>query len=128
MAWIETASGIALPTPALDSGKVTISTIVDGGRNVEGNFIGSVIGDDKLKVECKFHVLYPDQMQNLLQIFDRQQGGHFVNTFRVFDPRINDFVYMDMYVGDRSGTPYMVSPKTLQPSFWRNVQANLIQV
>lgn len=128
MAWIETASGITLPTPALESGKVTISTLVDGGRNSEGKFIGSVIGDDKLKVECKFNVLTPDQMQNLLQIFDRQQGGHFVNTFRVFDPRVNDFVYMDMYVGDRSGTPYMVSNRTMQPSFWRNVQANLIQV
>lgn len=128
MAWIETADGIVLPTPALESGKITISTLVDGGRNSEGNFIGSVIGDDKLKIECKFNVLDPNQMQRLLQIFDRSQGGHFVNTFRVFDPRVNDFVYMDMYVGDRSGTPYMVSKKTMQPSFWRNVQANLIQV
>ena len=128
MSWIETSSGIALPTPALESGKVTISTLVDGGRNSEGMFIGSVIGDDKLKVECKFNVLDPEQMQTLLQIFDRNQGGHFINTFRVFDPRVNDFVYLDMYVGDRSGTPYMVNKKTMQPSFWRNVQANLIQV
>lgn len=128
MAWIETADGIALPTPALESGKITISTLVDGGRNSSGDFIGSVIGNDKLKIECKFNVLDPNQMQRLLQIFDRSQGGHFVNTFRVFDPRVNDFVYMDMYVGDRTGTPYMVSKKTMQPSFWRNVQANLIQV
>lgn len=128
MSWIETASGIALPIPALESGKVTISTLVDGGRNSEGMFIGSVIGDDKLKVECKFNVLDPEQMQSLLQIFDRNQGGHFINTFKVFDPRVNDFVYLDMYVGDRSGTPYMVNKKTMQPSFWRNVQANLIQV
>lgn len=128
MAWIETQSGIALPSPALDSGTVTISTIVDGGRNTEGNFIGSVIGDDKLKVECKFNVLSPQEMMNLLQIFDRNNGGSFINTFRVFDPRVNDFVYLDMYVGDRSGTPYMVSPQTMTPKFWRNVQANLIQV
>ena len=128
MAWIETADGIGLPTPALESGKITISTLVDGGRNSGGDFIGSVIGNDKLKIECKFNVLDPNQMQRLLQIFDRSQGGHFVNTFRVFDPRVNDFVYMDMYVGDRTGTPYMVSKKTMQPSFWRNVQANLIQV
>ena len=33
MAWIETDGGIALPVPALDSGKVSISTLVDGGRN-----------------------------------------------------------------------------------------------
>jgi hypothetical protein len=128
VAWIETASGVALPAPALESGRVTIATIVDSGRNSYGNFIGSVVGDDKLKVDMNFSVLYPEQMANLLKIFDRPQGGHFINRFRVFDPRINDFTYMDMYVGDRSGTPYMVNKQTMKPAFWRNVQANLIQV
>lgn len=128
MAWIETASGIELPTPAFGSGKTIISTIVDGGRNTEGNFIGSVVGDDKLKIECTFSALTPEEMRNLLRIFDRKQGGRFVNTFRVFDPRVNDFVYMEMYVGDRSGTPYLIDPNTMRPSFWTNVQANLIQV
>jgi hypothetical protein len=128
MAWIQTATGIALPAPALDSGKVTISTVVDGGRNTEGNFVGAVVGDDKLKIECSFNVLKPTEMMNLLKIFDRKQGGRFVNTFRVFDPRVNDFVYLDMYVGDRSGTPYLVNPNTMRPSFWKDVQANLIQV
>ena len=128
MAWIETRSGIALPAPAFGSGKVTISTIVDGGRNTEGNFIGSVVGDDKLKVECTFPALRPEEMKKLLRIFDRKQGGRFINTFRVFDPRVNGFVLMDMYVGDRSGTPYLVNPNTMRPSYWRDVQANLIQV
>lgn len=128
MAWIETAGGIELPCPAIESGRVSISTLVDGGRNVDGNFIGSVIGEDKLKIECKYNVLSPDQMMNLLKIFDRKQGGRFINTFRVYDPRVKDFVYIKMYVGDRSGTPYMVSPQTMQPRFWKDVQANLIQV
>lgn len=128
MAWVETASGIALPTPALGSGTVTISTIVDSGRNTNGTFLGSVVGDDKLKVECKFAALSPEQMQNLLKIFDRKQGGSFVNTFRVFDPRVNGFVYLDMYVGDRSGSPYMVNSETMRPRFWKDVQANLIEI
>lgn len=128
MAWIETSGGIALPAPAYESGKVTISTIVDGGRNAEGNFIGSVVGDDKLKVECRFPVLKPDEMKRLLNIFNREKGGKFVQTFRVFDPRENDFVYLEMYVGDRSGTPIKVNPNTMRPEFWKDVQANLIQV
>lgn len=128
MAWIETDGGIALPSPALDSGKITISTLVDGGRNQNGNFIGQVIGNDKLKVEMKFNVLSPTEMKNLLAIFDRSQGGSFVNRFRVFDPRINGFTYLTMYVGDRSGVPYKVNPQTMTPSFWRDVSANLIQV
>lgn len=128
MAWIETAGGIALPAPAFGSGKVTISTMVDGGRNTNGDFIGSVVGDDKLKIECSFAALKPTEMMNLLKIFDRKQGGRFVNTFRVFDPRVNGFIYLDMYVGDRSGTPYLVDPNTMRPSFWKDVQANLIQI
>ena len=128
MAWIETADGIAVPPPALGSGTVTISSAVDGARNGNGDFIGQIIGDDKFKIECSFQLLYPEEMMNLLKIFDRKRGGKFINTFRVFDPRVNDFVYMDMYVGDRSGTPYLVNPQTMRPSFWRDVKANLIQV
>lgn len=128
MAWIQTDNGIALPTPDMGSGKVSISTLVDGGRNQNGNFIGQVIGNDKLKIEMTFSVLSPQEMRNFLKLFDRAQGGSFVNRFRVFDPRINDFTYLTMYVGDRSSTPYMVNPRTLQPTFWRDVSANLIQV
>lgn len=128
MAWIETSNGVALPPPAMGSGTVTISTIVDGGRNTNGDFIGSVVGGDKLKVNMSFKVLTNDQIMTLLRIFDREQGGRFVNRFRVFDPRINDFRWLDMYVGDRSGTPYMVNPDTMKPSFWTDIQANLIQI
>lgn len=128
MAWIETINGIALPAPALGSGSITISTIVDGERNGNGEFIGQVVGEDKLKIACQFAALRPDEMMTLLKIFDRQQGGSFVNTFRVFDPRKNDFVYMEMYIGDRTGTPYIVNPLTMRPAFWNDVQANLIQV
>lgn len=76
----------------------------------------------------KFPVLYPQEMMNFLKLFDRSQDGSFVNRFRVFDPRINNYTYLTMYVGDRSGIPYMVNPQTLRPSFWKDVTANLIQV
>ncbi len=125
MAWIETASGIAMPAPELGSGGITISTIVDGGRNANGDFIGSVVGGDKLKIELNFEMLTPAQMRQLLAIFDRNQGGKFVNRFRVYDPRVQDFVMMDMYVGDRSGIP-LVMQNT--PLAWRQVKANLIQI
>ena len=128
MAWIETADGIAVPPPALGSGTVTISSAVDGARNGNGDFIGQIIGDDKFKIECSFQLLYPEEMMNLLKIFDRMRGGKFINTFRVFDPRVNDFVYMDMYVGDRSGTPVRIDAARWLPGAWKSVKANLIQV
>jgi len=61
-------------------------------------------------------------------IWDRNQGGAFVNKFLVFDPRVNDFVVKTMYVGDRSGTPYSCNPVTMRPNFWVDIQANLIEV
>ncbi len=126
--WIETSNGIELPAPELGSGGTTISTFVDGGRNTNGDFIGAVVGEDKLKIECNFRMLSPEEMMRLLGIFDRSRGGHFVNTFKVFDPRVNDFRLLRMYVGDRSGTPYNVNKYTLRPEYWDNVTANLIQV
>lgn len=128
MAWVETAGGIALPAPEWGSSGVAISTMVDGARNTYGDFVGSVVGDDKLKIDMSFPQLSNEQMAQFLRIFDRRQGGRFINRFRVFDPRVNGFVYLDMYVGDRTGVPYLVDKRTMRPAFWSDVQANLIQI
>ncbi len=126
MAWIETDSGVVLPAPEMGSGGITIATVVDGGRNANGDFIGSVVGEDKLKIEMNFEMLSPQQMQQLLAVFDRRQGGSFVNRFRVFDPRVQDFVWMNMYVGDRTGVPLVLEHGV--PAAWSQVKANLIQI
>lgn len=128
MAYIQTKEGIVLPAPAFGSGGITIATNVDGGRNESGNFIGQVVGDDKLKIECSFAYMEPVAFQNFLKIWDRNQGGKFVNEFVVFDPRINDFRTLRMYVGDRSGRPYLVNKITSRPTFWVDIKANLIEV
>ena len=125
--YIETLGGLPI-IPAHDSGKFIIATNVDAARNENGDFIGQVVGNDKLKIECSFKYLKPEQLQELLMIWDRNQGGAFVNKFKVFDPRVNDFVIKTMYVGDRSGTPYSCNPVTMKPNFWVDIQCNLIEV
>ena len=125
--YIETLGGIPI-VPAFGSGAFTISTNVDGARNESGNFIGQVVGDDKFKVECSFRHMTPEKLAELLAIWDRKQGGSFVNDFLVFDPRVNDFVVKTMYVGDRSGRPYSVNPTTMRPDFWVDIKANLVEV
>lgn len=125
--YIETLGGLPI-IPAHDSGKFIIATNVDAARNENGDFIGQVVGNDKLKIECSFKYLKPEQLQELLMIWDRNQGGAFVNKFKVFDPRVNDFVVKTMYVGDRSGTPYSCNPVTMKPNFWVDIQCNLIEV
>jgi hypothetical protein len=103
--------------------------MVNAGRNAQGNFIGQVIGNDKLKVELNWSVLTPQQFSDLLKIFDRSQGGRFVNTFTVYDPRTMTYRNLPMYVGDRAGQPIMVSnPGVGHPKYWVDIQANLIEV
>lgn len=126
--WIQTKSGVVLPPPALGSSKISISTLVDGGRNTNGKFVGSVIGDDKLKIDLQWDVLTPEQFMSLLNVFDRKKGGRYVNDFLVYDPRYNALRTITMYVGDRSGTPYLVDENTLRPRWVKDVSANLIEV
>lgn len=129
MAWVRTAGGIEIPEPAMGSGKITLSTLVNAGRNANGQFIGQVIGNDKFKIEMNWSILTPEQFRTILQVFDRGQSGKFVNDFVVYDPRIMDYRTITMYVGDRTGTPIMVeNPGTGHPRYWQDVQANLIEV
>lgn len=124
---VSTSRGVSLPCPAVGTGGVTISSLVDGGRNANGNFLGTVIGDDKLRYDISFASLNQKEFMQFLAIFDRKQGGGYVQPFWVFDPRINDFVKLDMYIGDRSGRPLMLDGN-FQPTRWMDASATLIQV
>lgn len=126
--WIQTTDGVVLPCPAYGSSGISISTLVDSGRNVNGKFIGSVIGDDKLKIEMSWKYLTCEQFKSLLLLFDRKKGGKFVQTFEVFDPRENDWVVKEMYVGDRKGRPLLLDEVTGKPTGWLDISANLIEV
>ncbi len=129
MAWVTTSGGIAIPEPGYGSGTVTLSTLVNAGRNANGKFVGQVIGADKMKVEMSWEVLSAAQLQTILRVFDRTQGGAFVNDFVVYDPRQMAYVSKKMYVGDRSGTPIMVSdPGTGDPKYWTGIKVDLIEV
>lgn len=126
--WIQTENGIELPCPLYGSSGISISTIVDGGRNALGRFVGSVIGDDKLSIDLEFTDLTPEQMRTFLNLFDRSARGQFVNRFKVFDPRLNDWVMKEMYVGDRSGRPLLLDPNSGKPLYWCDVKTKLVEV
>jgi len=127
MSWVTTSGGVEIPEPSFGSGTVTFSTLVNAGRNANGKFVGQVIGGDKMKVEMSWEVLTPEQFATILQVFDRNQGGKFVNTFTVYDPRTGTYVSKKMYVGDRSGTPIMVKTDG-HPTYWTGIKVDLIEV
>ena len=115
------------PAIGYDSGNITIATTVDGGRNINNNFIGQVLGDPKYKYGINFKALSPADMKELLRRLDHTKGGSFVNDFYVHDPASGGIVRKTMYVGDRTGKPFRVHPGG-QPELWLNVVANLIEV
>lgn len=121
-------NGVAIPAPSYGSGGFSLSTLVDGGRNMEGNFIGSVIGDDKLKIEITFPAMTTSELSRFLSIFDRRQGGSFTNWFNVYDPALGRRRDALMYVGDRSGRPFRLDRITSNPEMFLDVKANLIEV
>ena len=119
---------MVIPAPAYGSGGFTLSTLVDGGRNQNGQFIGQVIGDDKLKIDITFAALRPAELQRFLALFDRRQGGSFTNWFTVLDPALGAYRQALMYVGDRSGHPIMVDKISGVPRHYLDIKANLIEV
>lgn len=126
--WIQHPSGITIPQPAYGSGLITLATLVDGGRNQNGKFIGQVIGDDKLKVEITFAALKPEEVKIFLSLFDRRVGGKFAQTFTVYDPVLMDYRDCLMYVGDRTMRPFNLNVLTGHPEWFLNIKANLIEV
>lgn len=117
------------PTPKMDSGGIEIATNVDGGRNAAGNFIGQTVGADKIKLNLEYPPLTDDEFNTLLTFFDRSQGGKFVVWVKFYDPRTQNKVIKEMYVGDRAGNPFRIGDTSSGvPTHWLNVKANLIEV
>ena len=129
MAWIETHNGIPLPCPQLGSSGISIASALEGGRNAENTFIGSVIGEDKLQYELSFSYLSPEEFKSLLNLFDRKKGGRLTQLFRIFDPRENEFRLAEMYIGDRGGRPLGLDEANgYKPTGWCDIKITLIEV
>lgn len=117
-----------LPDPAEDGVTYEIQTIVDDARNAQGTFIGSPIGQDKIKLNVSYPPLTDEQLNDILSIFDRENGGSYKVYVNFYDPRVRQRVTRYMYVGDRSFQPVMVKEPTYgEPTYWTNVQCNLIE-
>ena len=117
---------VDLPDPDFGSGTFEISTQVSDGRNAKGNFVGKVIGSDKIALELKWSVLSPSKVATLLSYFNKNDGGHFIHSFRYYDPRENGWAIKKMYVSNRSGTPIMV--KNASPKWITDVSISLVEV
>lgn len=116
-----TVAGMALPWPDYSSGLQTISTLVDGGRNGDGVFVGQRIGRDQSKVELQWSCLDAATWAAVLQKFEVQ----FDNNVEYFDAVTAQKITRRMYVSDRSQRPLRVDAQG-NVLVWTDCKLNLV--
>ena len=126
--WVMLPDGTPLVNPKYGSGTLTLATSVDGGRNMDGFFIGNVVGNDKIKVDWTIASIEPQELANILSLFDRRVGGRFAREFLVYDPVLARHMPKLMYVGDRTMQPFKFNSNTGELERFLDVRLNIIEV
>ena len=117
-----TINGTKFPWPDQESGLQTQSTLVDGGRNAQGVFIGQRVGRDQSKVELQWYSMDADTWSTLLQLFRK----NFVNPVEYYDMAEGKVIVRNMYVSDRTAQPGRINPQTGEWIKVKNCKLNLI--
>lgn len=118
-----TVGGFAFPEPSTYKGMT--ETIVDGARNVKGEFIGAVIREDVAKVEITWKYLTADDWAMVLSCF---KGKNFVNMVEFFDQSTGRYQTRKMYVGNRDSNMWRRHHETGEVMGWTDCRLALIEV
>lgn len=119
MAYIS-INGYDLP-PCKRGVKVTVTTVVNSGRDANGAVVGQRIGRDQYKIEAlEWSYLTAEQWQTILSLIS---DFFFYVTFN--DPVTNERKTVKMYCGDRTAEPYWVDGNGT-PTHYINCKVNLI--
>lgn len=119
MAYIS-INGYDLP-PCKRGVKVTVTTVVNSGRDANGAVVGQRIGRDQYKIDAlEWSYLTAEQWQTILSLIS---GFFFYVTFN--DPVANERKTVKMYCGDRTAEPYWVDGNGT-PTHYINCKVNLI--
>lgn len=119
-------AGLDLPEPSTYSGNT--STLVDSGRNVQGELIASVVREDVAKVEMTWNYLTAEQWATINKKFSGKHGGSFFNDVTFYDQTSGDWVTRRMYVSDRNAGMWRRDPTTGDILGWTNCKLSLIEV
>lgn len=115
----------AFPEPSTYSSQT--STIVDGGRNVKGEYIGSVVREDIAKISMTWNFISVQDWATLLSKFSTAQGGSFTNQITFFLQDTGTWETREMYVSDRKANVFK-RDNAGNIIGYTNVSLNLIEV
>lgn len=100
--------GEDFPWPDWEQGMQTASSLVDGGRNVDGVFIGRQVGRNQSKIQLQWYILPASVWGRMLQKFDPEHGGKFINPVSYYDMAAMQITTRNMYVSDRTASPLTI--------------------
>lgn len=83
------------------------STIVDGARNSQGQFIGAIVREDIARVDLTWKFISVQDWANLLQKFSGTSGGSFIQPVTFFNQSIGDWETRYMYISDRKANVFL---------------------
>ncbi|MDD6715714.1 MAG: hypothetical protein PUF49_04990 [Firmicutes bacterium] len=113
-------NGYELPYPKRGV-SVTVSTVVDSGRNANGVVVGQRVGRDQYKIDgLEWPYLPAETWSRILQSLN-----HFFVYVTFEDPVSNGRKTIKMYPGDRNAQPYWVD-KNGHPTHYIHCKFNLI--
>lgn len=101
------------PTPSTYN--AITSTLVDGARNIDGEFVGTA-KIELAKIEMSWRYLSATDWSNMLKQFSKSNNGFFVRTVIFLDQLTNTYQTKKMYVSDRKagGFKYDETTGTIQ--------------
>lgn len=118
--------GVDLPTPSVYIG--TTSTLVDSGRNAQGQVVGAVVREDIAKVELTFNFVTVEKWSNMLKMFNTKYGGDFYRRVTFFCDVSGTWETREMYVSDRTTSGIVkVNPTTGIPFGYQGAKFSLIE-
>lgn len=101
---------------------ITVTTVVDSGRNANGAVVGSKVGRDQYKIDSlEWAWLSAAQWKAILEQMNK---FFFYVTFP--DPVTNKMIKIKMYCGDRSAEPYWLDSSNTKPTYYTNCKVNLV--
>lgn len=112
---------IAIPNPDRTSGKGTIATLVNSGRNANAVVTAQKIGRDQDKSEMAWNYLDKETWERMLRFWD----VNFFFNFTYYSPVAGTKVTRKCYVGDRSYQPFQVDDNGV-PTAYMTCVANVI--
>ncbi len=116
-----TVNGKAFPSPDVGL-NFEVATLVNGGKNADGTFVGQKVGRDQYKVDnLQWFSLDAETWSSMLKEF----SNYFV-IVKFPDMVNNAWATLLMYPGNRTAEPQEIDSDTGLPSKYKNCKVNII--